>query len=126
MGIFTGQHSAVNCGQFDYSGWMPNNPISLQLPPPSTKGKTSEATMLNTFPDVNTTVQGMSTMWLLSKQSSDFVCLGLYSEEHFCEEVPCKLISNFQGELEILSSDQNQKQEPGGPIHLHGPCFGGK
>ncbi|KAF3852552.1 hypothetical protein F7725_005907 [Dissostichus mawsoni] len=106
MVIFTGsgQHSAVNSGQFDYGGWMPNNPISLQLPPPSTKGKTSEATMLNTFPDVNTTVQGMSTMWLLSKQSSDFVCLGLYPEEHFCEEVPCKLISNFQGELEILST----------------------
>ncbi|KAI9525624.1 hypothetical protein NQZ68_006173 [Dissostichus eleginoides] len=106
MVIFTGsgQHSAVNSGQFDYGGWMPNNPISLQLPPPSTKGKTSEATMLNTFPDVNTTVQGMSTMWLLSKQSSDFVCLGVYPEEHFCEEVPCKLISNFQGELEILST----------------------
>lgn len=29
--------------------------------------------MLQTFPDVNTTVQGMSTVWLLSKQSSDFV-----------------------------------------------------
>ncbi|KAA8578582.1 hypothetical protein FQN60_007927, partial [Etheostoma spectabile] len=74
MVIFTcsGQHSAVNAGQYDYGGWMPNNPISLQLPPPTTKGKTSEATMLQTFPDVNTTVQGMATLWLLSKRSSDF------------------------------------------------------
>lgn len=52
---------------------MPNTPITLQLPPPTTKGTTSEATMLKTFPDVNTTVQGMATVWLLSKQSTDFV-----------------------------------------------------
>lgn len=59
--------------QYDYGGWMPNTPIALQRPPPTTKGTTSEATMLQTFPDINTTVQGMATMWLLSKQSSDFV-----------------------------------------------------
>ncbi|KAF7658082.1 hypothetical protein LDENG_00017890 [Lucifuga dentata] len=72
MVIFTcsGQHSAVNSGQHDYGGWMPNIPISLQRPPPTTKGTTSEAVMLQTLPDVNTTVQGMSTMWLLSKQSN--------------------------------------------------------
>ncbi|XP_074546464.1 arachidonate 12-lipoxygenase, 12R-type-like [Halichoeres trimaculatus] len=106
MVIFTcsGQHSAVNSGQYDYGGWMPNTPISLQRAPPTTKGTTSEATMLQTFPDVNTTAQGMSTMWLLSKQSSDFVALGQYPEDHFCEEVPCKLIQDFQGELEILST----------------------
>ncbi|XP_070712351.1 arachidonate 12-lipoxygenase, 12R-type-like [Pempheris klunzingeri] len=106
MVIFTcsGQHSAVNSGQYDYGGWMPNTPISLQLPPPTTKGTASEATMLRTFPDVNTTVQGMSTMWLLSKQSSDFVPIGRYPQEHFSEEVPCKLIKDFQGELHILST----------------------
>lgn len=52
---------------------MPNTPISLQLPPPSTKGTSSEATMLLTFPDVNATVQGMASLWLLSRQSTDFV-----------------------------------------------------
>lgn len=105
MVIFTGsaQHSAVNTGQYDYGGWMPNTPISLQLPPPTTKGTTSEATMLQTFPDVGTTVQGMATMWLLSKQSSDFVPLGHYSEDHFNETIPCNLIKDFQGELEVLS-----------------------
>lgn len=106
MVIFTcsGQHSAVNTGQYDYGGWMPNTPISLQRPPPTTKGMSSEATMLQTLPDINTTVQGMATMWLLSKQSSDFAQLGHYPEEHFCEEVPLKLIGIFQGELEVLSA----------------------
>ncbi|KAF1378127.1 hypothetical protein PFLUV_G00186870 [Perca fluviatilis] len=107
MVIFTcsGQHSAVNNGQYDYGGWMPNTPISLQLPPPTTKGKTSKATMLQTFPSVNTTVQGMATVWLLSSQSSDFVPLGQYPEDHFSEKIPCKLIKAFQGELEVLSAD---------------------
>ncbi|XP_063331323.1 hydroperoxide isomerase ALOXE3-like [Pelmatolapia mariae] len=105
MVIYTcsAQHAAVNCGQFDYAGWMPNTPISLQLPPPTTKGTTSEATMLATFPDVNVTVQGMATVWLLSKQSSDFVPLGQYPEDHFTEEIPRKILKDFQTELEILS-----------------------
>lgn len=52
---------------------MPNTPISLQRAPPTTKGTASKETMLETLPDINTTVQGMATMWLLSKQSTDFV-----------------------------------------------------
>ncbi|XP_059197430.1 polyunsaturated fatty acid lipoxygenase ALOX15B-like [Centropristis striata] len=113
MVIFTGsaQHSAVNTGQYDYGGWMPNTPISLQLPPPTTKGTTSEATMLETFPDVNATVRGMSTMWLLSRESSDSVALGQFPEDHFSEEVPCKLIKAFQGELQVLSAVINARNK---------------
>ncbi|XP_049426865.1 polyunsaturated fatty acid lipoxygenase ALOX15B-like [Epinephelus fuscoguttatus] len=113
MVIFTcsGQHSAVNTGQYDYGGWMPNTPLTLQLPPPTTKGTTSEATMLQTLPDINTTVKGMSTLWLLSKQSSDFVALGQYPEEHFSEEIPCKLIRDFQGELEVFSAVINVRNK---------------
>ncbi|XP_046901366.1 polyunsaturated fatty acid lipoxygenase ALOX15B-like [Hypomesus transpacificus] len=105
VAIFTGsaQHSAVNSGQFDYGGWMPNTPITLQLPPPSGKGQCNEALLFRTLPDVNTTVQGMSTMWLLSKQSTDFVSLGKYPEEHFSEDAPCRLIKGFQAELKTFS-----------------------
>ncbi|XP_029020092.1 hydroperoxide isomerase ALOXE3-like [Betta splendens] len=107
MVIFTGscQHAAVNSGQYDYGGWMPNAPSTLQLPPPTRKGTTSEKTMLQTLPDISTTVQGMATMWLLSKQSSDFVPFGQYPEEHFSERIPCQLIKAFQAELKELSSD---------------------
>uniref|UniRef100_A0A3Q1K0N4 Arachidonate 15-lipoxygenase type B n=1 Tax=Anabas testudineus TaxID=64144 RepID=A0A3Q1K0N4_ANATE len=107
MVIFTGscQHAAVNSGQFDYGGWMPNTPTSLQQPPPTKKGTTNEAMLLKTLPDVNTTAQGMATLWLLSKQSSDFVPLGQYPEEHFTEEIPRQLIKDFQAELKTLSSE---------------------
>uniref|UniRef100_A0A4W5R274 Arachidonate 15-lipoxygenase type B n=1 Tax=Hucho hucho TaxID=62062 RepID=A0A4W5R274_9TELE len=109
--IFTcsGQHSAVNSGQYDYGGWMPNTPISLQQPPPTTKGQSTERTMLKTLPDVGTTAQGTSTMWLLSKQSSDFVGLGQYPEEHFNEVPPCRMIQKFQTELKVFSETVNAR-----------------
>uniref|UniRef100_A0A671X1F7 Lipoxygenase domain-containing protein n=1 Tax=Sparus aurata TaxID=8175 RepID=A0A671X1F7_SPAAU len=63
-------------------------------------GKTNEDTMLDTFPDVNTTVHAMATVRLLSKQPADFVPLGHYPTQHFTEETPCKLIKEFQERLE--------------------------
>ncbi|KAM6971952.1 LOW QUALITY PROTEIN: hydroperoxide isomerase ALOXE3-like [Aplochiton taeniatus] len=75
MVIFTAsvQHATVNSGQFDYYGWMPNGPLSLQQSPPMTKGKCTESTMMATLPDINVTVHGLATVYLLSKPSTDYV-----------------------------------------------------
>ncbi|XP_027138935.1 arachidonate 12-lipoxygenase, 12R-type-like [Larimichthys crocea] len=102
MVIFTcsAQHAAVNAGQYDYSSWMPNTPTSMQHRPPTTKG----TTMVETIPNISTTVKGMATMWLLSQPPSDFVALGDYPEEHFNEEVPCEAIKDFRHELKVLSA----------------------
>ncbi|XP_047198004.1 arachidonate 12-lipoxygenase, 12R-type-like [Hippoglossus stenolepis] len=104
MVIFTcsGQHSAVNSGQYDYGAWMPNTPISLQRRPPTTKGP-KEDIMMQTLPDIGTTLKGMSTMWLLTKDSSDFVLLGQYPEQYFTEGFPRKQIKSFQRDLRLLS-----------------------
>ncbi|CAL8399071.1 unnamed protein product [Arctogadus glacialis] len=106
MVIFTGsaQHAAVNSGQFDYGSWMPNTPMTLQRPPPTTKGTADESSLLETLPDVNATVHGMAVMYLLSKQSSDFVPLGHYPEEYFSEIVPRQQMHLFKGELGLLGS----------------------
>uniref|UniRef100_A0A3P9D9W1 Hydroperoxide isomerase ALOXE3-like n=1 Tax=Maylandia zebra TaxID=106582 RepID=A0A3P9D9W1_9CICH len=107
MVIFTcsAQHSAVNSGQYDFGAWMPNSPVTLQLPPPTKKGKANWFVL--SFPNIQTTVHGMAVMWLLSKQSSDSVSifLGQYPEEHFTEEVPCQKIKDFQVELKRLSAE---------------------
>uniref|UniRef100_A0A3Q4MQ93 Hydroperoxide isomerase ALOXE3-like n=2 Tax=Neolamprologus brichardi TaxID=32507 RepID=A0A3Q4MQ93_NEOBR len=107
MVIFTcsAQHSAVNSGQYDFGGWMPNSPTTMELPPPKEKGTTTEKTILDTFPSVNTTVHAMSTVWLLSKQSSDSIFLGNYPEKHFTERFPLLKIKEFQEELKKLSAD---------------------
>ncbi|KAE8300256.1 Hydroperoxide isomerase ALOXE3 [Larimichthys crocea] len=103
MVIFTcsAQHAAVNDGQYDYGAWMPNTPTTMQLPPPTTKG----TTMVETIPNISTTVKGMVAMWLLSQPPSDFVALGDYPEEHFNEKDPCKAIKDFQHELKKLSAE---------------------
>ncbi|KAJ0050763.1 hypothetical protein NL108_005877, partial [Boleophthalmus pectinirostris] len=74
MVIFTcsAQHAAVNSGQYDYGGFMPNNPMTLQEPPPTKKGIATEASLLQTLPNIDTTVQGMAALWLLNKRASDF------------------------------------------------------
>ncbi|XP_061626744.1 arachidonate 12-lipoxygenase, 12R-type-like [Phyllopteryx taeniolatus] len=113
MLVFTSscQHAAVNSGQYDYGGWMPNTPATLQRPPPTAKGTTSEATMLQTLPPINVTVQGMATTWLLSRETSDFVPLGHYPEDHFSEEIPRQLQKEFKVELDRLSITINNRNK---------------
>lgn len=59
--------------QFDFGGFMPNYPTTLQLPPPTKKGTATEKMMLDIFPNVSTTVKAMGILWLLSRPSSDSV-----------------------------------------------------
>uniref|UniRef100_A0A3B3ZX52 Uncharacterized protein n=1 Tax=Periophthalmus magnuspinnatus TaxID=409849 RepID=A0A3B3ZX52_9GOBI len=98
--IFTSsaQHSAVNTGQLDIGVWMPNFPPSLQLAPPTIKGRANEHTLLQTLPDVNTTVHGIAALWLLSTQSTDFVCILMFQYLY----VFCKLTKDFENELKDL------------------------
>ncbi|XP_061839873.1 hydroperoxide isomerase ALOXE3-like [Nerophis lumbriciformis] len=96
------QHAAVNNGMFDYAGWMPNYPSTMQCPPPTEKGTTSEATILATLPPVCITAQINNVVWLLSRPPSDFVALGHYPEEQFTEEIPRLWQRKFKAELEVL------------------------
>ncbi|KAL2086487.1 hypothetical protein ACEWY4_017546 [Coilia grayii] len=77
MVIFTAsaQHAAVNNGQFDFGGWMPNYPSALGKPPPKEKGQTTETTIQQTLPNKSTTVNAMAIVKLLTEQSTDFVSL---------------------------------------------------
>ncbi|XDV21786.1 hypothetical protein PO909_026806 [Leuciscus waleckii] len=113
MVIFTAsaQHAAVNSGQFDFGGWMPNYPTALRKPPPKEKGQTTEDTILETLPDVSTTVNGMAVLKLLSKDSADHYPLGYFPENLYDEEVPCKLIEDFQKDLRKMSDDIEKRNK---------------
>ncbi|KAL6096376.1 alox12b [Pungitius sinensis] len=99
------QHSAVNDAQLDYFGWMPNAPMGLQRPPPACRGRCSERSLLDSFPDVRSTVSGLATVYLLSKKSEDFVPLGGSAEQHFTESVPVEMAARFSNDLKRLSGD---------------------
>ncbi|KAI4902807.1 hypothetical protein NFI96_029482, partial [Prochilodus magdalenae] len=104
MVIFTvsAQHAAVNNGQFDFGGYMPNFPSTLRCPPPRQKGSTTKDSILETLPDVKTTVNTMAILCLLSEGSSDRYPLGHYPEELFSEETPQKLMIQFKIDLQDL------------------------
>ncbi|XP_041958685.1 polyunsaturated fatty acid lipoxygenase ALOX15B-like [Alosa sapidissima] len=107
MVIFTAsaQHAAVNNGQFDFGGWMPNLPTALRKPPPKVKGQTTEKTILETLPNKGTTVNGMAVLKLLSSKSSDHYPLGSFPEDLFDEDGPRNHIEDFQKQLEKLSGE---------------------
>ena len=64
---------------------MPNYPSSLRRPPPSSKGQAKEGDVLETLPDIGTTVHTMTALYLLSQKSSDHVriCPDQFIEYHF-------------------------------------------
>ncbi|XP_073680776.1 hydroperoxide isomerase ALOXE3 [Garra rufa] len=105
MVIFTvsAQHSALRAGQFDYGSWFPNAPGSLKRPPPTSKGSSDKNTLLDTLPDMNTSAYLVSVFWLLSKPSSDFVPLGQYPEDYFCQMAPQNIIRDHQAELSFMN-----------------------
>ncbi|XP_031430649.1 hydroperoxide isomerase ALOXE3 [Clupea harengus] len=105
------QHSAVNGGQFDYGGWLPNSPNSMQRPAPTTKGHSTERTLLETLPDISTSVNGAVFRWLLSSRSTDFIPLGCFPDEHFCEDAPLRIIKQLQSELALLTQQIRERNK---------------
>ncbi|ROL53667.1 Hydroperoxide isomerase ALOXE3 [Anabarilius grahami] len=93
---------------------MPNYPTALRKPPPKVKGQTTEEMILETLPDVSTTVNGMAILKLLSKDCADRYPLGQCPENLHDEDVACKLLEDFQkdlGELSDLIEERNKKLE---------------
>ena len=73
--MFTGsvQHSAVNFGQFQTYGYVPNAPMSMRMPPPPKKRMRTHADLLNTLPSTMSTGLAVSVAWSLSQLSPDEV-----------------------------------------------------
>ena len=73
--MFTGsaQHAAVNFGQYDYYGYIPNATSTLLRPPPTVKGVSDLQVLLDTLPEAGDSSQQIALMHLLSQFSSNEV-----------------------------------------------------
>ncbi|XP_067879719.1 polyunsaturated fatty acid lipoxygenase ALOX15B-like [Heterodontus francisci] len=113
MVIFTcsGRHGAVNTGQFDWGSWMPNNPSTMQKPPPSEKGKVGKTDIMCTLPGKGATALVTATIYLLSKTSPSSAKLGIYVEERFTEEAPKVCIEKFQRDVLQVKSEIEKRNE---------------
>ena len=74
--MFTGsvQHSAVNFGQYDFYGFVPNAPTGMRRPPPMTKGADNQD-ILDSLPGKLTSFLAISVSKNLSQFSQDEVCI---------------------------------------------------
>ena len=72
---FTGsaQHAAVNFGQYDIYGFVPNAPFEMRLPPPTKKGVTSLQKLIDTLPDSESSRMAIVMTHLLSQYSQNEV-----------------------------------------------------
>ncbi|XP_043861351.1 polyunsaturated fatty acid lipoxygenase ALOX12-like [Dromiciops gliroides] len=106
MCIFTcsAQHSAVNLGQLDWYGWVPNAPCTMRQPPPTTKDATLEMVMA-TLPNVPQSCHQMVVAWLLSRTQPDMVPLGHHKEEYFSGPGPKAVLRCFQEDLDTLERE---------------------
>uniref|UniRef100_A0A673ACR3 Si:dkey-17e16.9 n=1 Tax=Sphaeramia orbicularis TaxID=375764 RepID=A0A673ACR3_9TELE len=99
----SGQHAAVNNGQFDYLSWVPNGSLLLVKSPPHTKGQSTERDILESVPNVGDTVSFVGMAWMLSLVYKDFVPLGTFPEERFDEPTPKQFMKEFHRELILLT-----------------------
>ena len=78
--IFTGsaQHAAVNFGQFDLYGFVPNAPFALRQPPPTKKGVTTFAHILECLPTIHTAGLSAGLVFSLAQFSPDEVSIPTY------------------------------------------------
>uniref|UniRef100_A0A8D2LXZ8 Arachidonate lipoxygenase 3 n=1 Tax=Varanus komodoensis TaxID=61221 RepID=A0A8D2LXZ8_VARKO len=111
MVVFTcsAYHAAVNSGQFELGAFMPNLPSSMRKPPPQVKAAVTLGEFLDTIPEMNTTSQVLSVLWVLRNEDLDM--LGQYDEEHFVEEEPKQLITAFQERLAHISEEIKKRNE---------------
>ncbi|XP_016117306.1 arachidonate 5-lipoxygenase-like, partial [Sinocyclocheilus grahami] len=67
--IFTAsaQHAAVNFGQFDWYGWIPNGPSTMRKPPPQQKGQVDMKYIMESLPDRRSSSEVLGTVWALSQ-----------------------------------------------------------
>ncbi|RVE68800.1 hypothetical protein OJAV_G00095080 [Oryzias javanicus] len=113
MVMFTcsAQHSAVNTGQYDFYGWMPNGPSTMQEPPPTKKGTVTETTIIKALPDIPVIIESMATIWLLSMQAHDSSFLPDFKQKYFTENIPCDKIRIFQERLLKLSKEIKKRNK---------------
>ena len=69
------QHAAVNFTQLDVYGFPPNSPSFMKQPPPTKKGVTDLATIMNALPGKRKAARFIVTVYTLTLLAPDEVLL---------------------------------------------------
>lgn len=100
----SGQHAAVNFGQYDWCSWIPNAPPTMRNPPPTQKGVVTIEHIIETLPDRGRSCWHLGAVWALSQFQENELFLGMYPDEHFVEKSMKLAMAKFRKNLEDISS----------------------
>ncbi|KAG1924696.1 polyunsaturated fatty acid 5-lipoxygenase [Pimephales promelas] len=111
--IFTAsaQHAAVNFGQFDWYGWIPNSPSTMRKPPPNQKGQVDMKYIMESLPDRGCSSKAIGTVWALSRFQKNELYLGTYPEMCFTEEPVKEAIKTFRKKLDEVTKEIKSRNE---------------
>ncbi|KAL1276669.1 hypothetical protein QQF64_036292 [Cirrhinus molitorella] len=112
--IFTAsaQHAAVNFGQFDWYGWIPNSPSTMRMPPPQQKDQVDLKYIMESLPDRECSSKAVGTVWALTRVQKNELFLGMYPDMYFTEQPAKEAIKAFQHKLEeVTNTIKNRNEE---------------
>uniref|UniRef100_A0A8C1J3G2 Lipoxygenase domain-containing protein n=1 Tax=Cyprinus carpio TaxID=7962 RepID=A0A8C1J3G2_CYPCA len=111
--IFTAsaQHAAVNFGQFDWYGWIPNSPSTMRKPPPQQKGQVDLKYIMESLPDRECSSSALGTVWALSQTQENELFLGMYPDMYFTEQPVKEAIKTFRHNLDEVTNIIKSRNE---------------
>ncbi|XP_073693985.1 polyunsaturated fatty acid 5-lipoxygenase-like [Garra rufa] len=111
--IFTAsaQHAAVNFGQFDWYGWIPNSPSTMRKLPPQQKGQADMDFIMESLPNRGCSRELLGTVWSLTRTESNELFLGMYPDMYFTEQPAEEAIKTFQHKLEEVTNTIKRRNE---------------
>uniref|UniRef100_A0A8C6RRW0 Arachidonate 12-lipoxygenase n=1 Tax=Nannospalax galili TaxID=1026970 RepID=A0A8C6RRW0_NANGA len=107
----TAQHAAINQGQLDWYGWVPNAPCTMRMPPPINKEDVTMATVMGSLPDIQKSSLQMTITWHLGRRQPDMIPLGHHKEKYFSDPKAKAVLSQFQTDLENLENEITARNE---------------
>uniref|UniRef100_A0A8C2EN89 Arachidonate 5-lipoxygenase n=1 Tax=Cyprinus carpio TaxID=7962 RepID=A0A8C2EN89_CYPCA len=111
--IFTAsaQHAAVNFGQFDWYGWIPNSPSTMRKPPPQQKGQVDLKHIMESLPDRECSSKVLGTVWSLTRTQENELYLGTYPDMYFTEQPVKEAIKTFRHKLDEVTNIIKSRNE---------------
>lgn len=98
------EHSAVNNGQYDQFGYIPNSPGALYLPPPTDRSPRSEANLVYALPAAKEVKAQLLMVHVLSGQT--MTPLGTYPDEFFVGVPEVRaVLDRFRADLAAIGRD---------------------
>ncbi|CAB3985700.1 allene oxide synthase-lipoxygenase -like [Paramuricea clavata] len=103
--VFTSscQHAAVNFPQMEITGFIPNVPPVMRLPPPTRKNQASLQYIMDTLPNKIQAGWHIGTMYTLTRIAEDERFIGDFSQGLLNGKEVEGVISRFQASLQSIS-----------------------